>query len=141
MIFCILDYMQSIVENNTQYMINNKLIIIIHFIVSDGCLSMLMNTSSLWMAEIATIEATSFNFKIEKLTVPCHSGMSSWFLKSIFETKFSYPEKITIKSKFPAKERSMRDRIPVDRKSNRISTIITSFCIIKNCPLESTFMT
>ena len=60
---------------------------------------------------MATIEEINFNFKFEKLTLPIHAGLSLCPPTSIFDTKFSYPEKITISNKFPAKDRSIKFKI------------------------------
>ena len=61
------------------------------------------------MAEIATIEAISFIFSPEKSTVPIHDGRSCCASRSSFETKFSYPEKITMSSRLAASVRSMSE--------------------------------
>jgi hypothetical protein len=51
--------------------------------------SMFMNAFSTWIAEIATIEASSFCFRPPKLTLVIQSGQSGCPPASIFETKFS----------------------------------------------------
>ena len=51
--------------------------------------SMFMNAFSTWIAEIATIEASSFCFSPEKSTLVIHSGQSGWPRGSIRDTKFS----------------------------------------------------
>ena len=50
---------------------------------------MFMNAFSTWIAEIATMEASSFCFSPLKSTLVIQSGQSGWPPVSIFETKFS----------------------------------------------------
>ena len=50
---------------------------------------MFMNAFKTWIAEIATIEASSFCFRPPKWILVIQSGQSGWPPGSIFETKFS----------------------------------------------------
>src|SRR4051812_26855503 len=54
----------------------------------------------------------SFNFRPVKSILPIHSGQSLCVLSSILETKFSYPEKITIMMSDPVSVRSTRVSTP-----------------------------
>src|SRR3954447_1199384 len=61
---------------------------------------------------MATIDDMSFNFRPVKSILPIHSGQSLCVLSSILETKFSYPEKITIMMSDPVSVRSTRVSTP-----------------------------
>ena len=58
-------------------------------LLASNTVSMFMNAFSTWIAEIATIDASSFCYSPPKLTLVIQSGQSGWPPGSIFETKFS----------------------------------------------------
>ena len=73
---------------------------------------MSMKAFSSWMAEMATIDDSSFSFRPVKSILPIHSGQSLWSDSSILDTKFSYPENTTITISEPVKVRSISDSTP-----------------------------
>src|SRR6267142_4682696 len=81
-------------------------------LVESKAVSMFMKAFSTWIAEIATMEASSFCFSPPKLTLVIQSGQSGWPPGSILETKFSYPENTTIRIKLPVSETSIRLSTP-----------------------------
>ena len=85
------------------------------------------------MPEMATIEATNFNLRSVKSTCPIQEGLSlDLRATSIRETKFSYPAKIIIKTRFPINAMSTIFKTK-SRTSFKFISTINGRLMIKCC--------